>query len=242
MVMFDRDIFFDSVRDSLFSGGMTQGQVDGMSAILSAWELDPPSGDRRWLAYCLATTYHETSQEMQPIEEYGKGAGMDYGKPDPETDQTYYGRGFVQLTWRDNYRKATAELDLAGDDDLEWHASRALDLQIASDVMFEGMVEGWFRPPNKLSTYFNETVDDPFTAREIINGDKNIVPSWSGGISIGKLVANYHKDFLKALNESWTEEKPLPPPVTEAATIVVSSGTLHIIVKDGATVTLTYEE
>jgi len=36
--------------------------------------------------------------EMQPIEEYGKGKGMKYGSPDPETGQTYYGRGFVQTT------------------------------------------------------------------------------------------------------------------------------------------------
>jgi hypothetical protein len=35
---------------------------------------------------------------MQPIEEYGKGRGMPYGKPDPTTGQVYYGRGFVQLT------------------------------------------------------------------------------------------------------------------------------------------------
>ncbi len=28
----------------------------------------------------LATVYHETAKTMQPIEEYGRGVGRDYGK------------------------------------------------------------------------------------------------------------------------------------------------------------------
>jgi hypothetical protein len=112
----------------------------------------------------------------------------------------------VQLTWRDNYKKATQKLGLTGDDDLEWHADRALDLQIASDIMFRGMIEGWFRTkdnkPETLPRYFSETVDDPFDARGIINGDKNTIPKWSGGVSIGKLIEGYHDAFLDALETS----------------------------------------
>ena len=36
----------------------------------------------------------------------------------------------------------------------------------------------------------------------MINGDKHIVPSWSGGVSIGKLIAGYHEHFLEALTVS----------------------------------------
>ena len=35
---------------------------------------------------------------------------------DPQTGQTYYGRGFVQLTWRDNYARADAEIPLIDED------------------------------------------------------------------------------------------------------------------------------
>ena len=198
-IHFDREIYFDNVRGPLFGGSMTEGQVLGQEAILLRWETDTLSPDLRHPAYCLATTKHETANEMLPIAEYGKGAGHPYGVPDPETEQTYYGRGYVQLTWRDNYAKATRELGLLDDDDLEWHADRAMDPAIAADVMLYGMTNGWFRPPHNLEKYFNDAADDAYGAREIINGDKHIIPSWSGGVSIGKLIAGYHAKFLDAL-------------------------------------------
>jgi hypothetical protein len=202
-VPFDPTIYFDAVRETVFGGSLTQEQVDGQNFILASWENDPTTTDLRWLAYSLATTKHETASTMLPIEEYGKGGGMAYGKKDSQTGQTYYGRGFVQLTWRDNYAKATRELELEGEDDLEWHADRALDPAIAADIMFLGMAEGWFRGDSKgrqtLLRYFDIDTDDPYGAREIINGDKHIVPSWSNGVSIGKLIAGYHGHFLNAL-------------------------------------------
>lgn len=210
---FDRTKYFDAVRQELFQGTMSQRQVDGQNAILDGWEEVDPLGqrDHRHLAYMLATTYHETSTEMWPIEEYGKGSGYEYGKPDPQTGQTYYGRGYVQLTWRDNYRNMSKVLGLSGENDLEWHAQRALDPDIAYDVMDYGMMHGSFRPPNKLDTYFNDIEDDPYGAREIINGDKSKVPSWSGGVSIGNLIAGYHDAFRDALEASWTKARLIRP-------------------------------
>lgn len=217
MSNFDRKIYFDAVRKSLFSGSLSQQQVDGQEAILGEWEVQPweqPLTDVRWLAYMLATTLHETASKMWPVEEYGKGSGMEYGKPDPETGQTYYGRGYVQLTWRDNYRKATVELGLKGDADLEWHAEMALEPQIAADIMFRGMAEGWFRSDGNgrqtLLRYFDADTDDPYGAREIINGDRKTVPDWSNGVSIGNLIAGYHREFLAAL-EAAAVTAPLPP-------------------------------
>jgi putative chitinase len=201
-VHFDREIYFDNVRHTLFGGSMTEGQVLGQEALLLVWETKEPSADLRHASYCLATAKHETANEMLPIEEYGKGAGHEYGIPDKQTGQTYYGRGFVQLTWRENYSYATARLKLGGNDDLEWHADRALDPKIAAAVLYAGMLEGWFRPPNKLSLFFSDTADDAYGAREIVNGDKHIIPSWSNGVSIGKLIAGYHGHFLHALTIS----------------------------------------
>lgn len=223
--MFNRDVFFDVVRGSLFHGVMTQQQVDGMDAILEAWEENPRSDNLRWLAYPLATTAHETGFTMWPIEEYGKGSGMSYGKPDPQTGQTYYGRGFVQLTWRDNYARADEELGYgrtkADMDSCEWHAENALNLDTASEVMFQGMVEGWFRSDDNgrqtLERYFNDATDNPYGAREIINGDKSKVPSWSGGVSIGNLIKGYHTQFLSALEAA---AEAFAPAVPEGHTLV----------------------
>jgi predicted chitinase len=203
---YDHEIFFDYVRDSLFGGSMGQLQVEGMEAILNAWERYLAGEDQRWLAYMLATTYHETAQEMQPIEEYGKGAGMPYGEVDPETGQIYYGRGFIMTTWRDNYRRTDNELGLEGDDRTEWNADLMLDPTTSARGMWFGMSQGWYRSdedgPQTLERYFSAEKDDPYGAREIINGDKHYVPSWSGGVSIGNLIKGYHKDFLFALEQA----------------------------------------
>jgi hypothetical protein len=220
-LMFDRTIFFDSVRGSLFGGALSQQQVDGMNAVLGQWEAQQTGvamTDTRWLAYMLATTFHETAKTMWPIEEYGKGSGRPYGKKDPETGQTYYGRGFVQLTWRDNYAKATKKLGLTGDRDIEWHADQALDLVIASRIMFQGMTEGWFRQkdgkPETLGRYFNDTVDDPVNARGIINGDVS---------KMGKQVASYYDKFRAALKAAKIPEPaPAPTPPPEQTPILVA--------------------
>jgi putative chitinase len=238
-VTFDRNKYFDMVRESLFFGTMDQGQVDGQEAILSLWEASPLGDDLRWLAYCLSTTIYETASTMLPISEYGHGEGMEYGQPDPETGQTYYGRGYVQLTWRDNYAKATHELELDGDDDLEWHADRALDPIIAAEIMFQGMSEGWFRSdengPQTLDRYFNKTDDDVYGAREIINGDKHIVPDWSGGVSIGNLIAGYHREFLDALKASAIYGPVPEPPAPEVIEILVE---VHVDAPPGVHVTV----
>jgi putative chitinase len=187
---YERDVFFDEVRDSLFSGALEQIHVDGMSVILAVWEHDAggtPMTDERWLAYMLATTYHECATRMWPIEEYGKGAGHEYGKVDPETGFAYYARGFVGLTWKDNYQKASAALGLIDERDLVWNPGLALDSLIAARVMFRGMAEGWFTG-RKLGQYFDEDTDDPINARQIINGNDQ-----------DELIAGYHEAFLDAL-------------------------------------------
>lgn len=236
---FDRKIFFDSVRPTLFHGSMKQQQVDGMNFKLAAFEERASEGtDLRWPAYCFATSYHETAATMWPIEEYGKGKGMEYGVPDPTTGQVYYGRGDVQLTWADNYKFATEKLGLTGTaDDLYWHASKALDPTISARVMMRGMRDGWFRKdkygPHKLERYFDDKTDDPFQAREIINGDKYKVPDWSGGFTIGDLIAGYHKNFLTAFQKSLV--KPAPPPV-QVPTIQVTGNV--IIIYNGEQITM----
>jgi len=236
---FDRDVFFDLIKTKPFGGEFTQQQVDGMNAILDVWEMEYEESvdDLRWLANPLAQGYHETGGEMWPVEEYGKGEGMEYGKPDPETKQTYYGRGYIQITWRDNYARADDELGLTKDTGMEWHAERALEADIAAQTLFRGMMEGWFRKsgspatPNTLAKYFNATTNDVFGAREIVNGDKNKVPSWSNGVSIGNLIKGYHENFLAALEASYVDVLEPEPEVPVVLITVIAPPGVRVEVK-----------
>ncbi|EOW2077602.1 peptidoglycan-binding protein [Vibrio mimicus] len=128
----------------------------------------------QYLAYVLATTYHETAMTMRPIEEYGKGAGHEYGEPHEMTGQTYYGRGYVQLTWYTNYFNATRHvfsLDwVKGAVDLVNHPDLALKPFYAAQIAIIGMAQGWFTG-KKLSDYvLSDGTYDYVNARHIING------------------------------------------------------------------------
>src|SRR5215467_4496093 len=137
----NRQYYFDAVRGSLFSGHMNQPQVDGQNALLD-WN-EQLDWDDRWLAYLLATAYHETALTMQPIAEYGKGKGKPYGNPAGPYGQVYYGRGYVQLTWYDNYLTMQQALGPRwGGRNIVQVADRALDADIATDIIFYGMTKG----------------------------------------------------------------------------------------------------
>ena len=188
---FDREIFFDSVRDELFDGALTQQQVDGCGVILGLWEgqyTGTPMTDIRWLAYILATVFHECATTMWPITEYGSQSYLQGKEYWP-----YIGRGFVMITWEDNYRHASQELSLTGTRDLVEHPELALDSLISARILFRGMAEGWFTG-RKLGQYFNKNEDDPVNARQIVNGNDD-----------DDLIAGYHRQFLAALQASVKE-------------------------------------
>jgi putative chitinase len=160
----DKAKFFASVRASgLFGATLSQSEADGTEAIIDAFE-DAGLSDHRWLAYMLATAFHETAFTMQPIAEYGKGAGRKYGLPVGPFKKIYYGRGYVQLTWEVNYKRAQDKLGAL------FHSNPELALlpKHAADIMIRGMTEGWFTG-KKLSDYLGAKTDY-VNARRIING------------------------------------------------------------------------
>lgn len=167
--MINRRTFFYDVRVKLFGGRLDQRQVDGMNAVLDEWERRGLT-ELRWLAYALATAFWETAHTMWPIEEWGKGQGHPYGVPDPATAQVYYGRGFVQLTWKSNYATMGRLLGI----DLVSHPEKALELPVATQILFEGMMRVESRIGDftglALDDCFNATHDDWVRARAIVNG------------------------------------------------------------------------
>lgn len=181
----DLAVFFDQVRTSLFSGALTSGQVQGMEAKLRAFqEAQYPLS---WAAYALATSYHETARRMVPVRE-GLSAS-DAWRRKHLRYYPYYGRGDVQLTWRENYVRADKELGLKGA--LIKDLDLALDPDISAKIMVRGMKDGWFSKGNTLAKHLPEsegTLPQFTTARKIINlMDK------------AALIAGYAMKFQKAL-------------------------------------------
>jgi putative chitinase len=179
----DRKFFFDHIRTQLFDGSLRQSQVDGINLFLDRWEKFHATDDRRWLAYMLATAHHETGRRFRPIEEIG-GAARDYGKRDPKTGQRYFGRGYVQITHKDNYRKLGEVLGK----DLVRHPELALVPDIALRILFFGMTNGSFTS-RRLSQYFHGGTAKWAAARAIVNGtDKK------------DLIASYGKKYYAAIS------------------------------------------
>lgn len=160
----DRKVFYNYIQPRLFAAGFQQSQVDGIEAILDEWFKRDDLDDARYLAYIFATTYWETARTMQPIAEYGKGRGRRYGQPEAN-GKVYYGRGFVQLTWGYNYKTMGAILGV----DLYNNPDLAMDLHIATQILFEGMLRGSFTG-KALRHYFTDDKSDWLNARRIING------------------------------------------------------------------------
>ena len=205
-------VFFDRVRSSF--GKLGQSQVDGFNAILTGWTMQG-GADLRWLAYMLATAWHETGKAMQPINELG-GTGYftrmydpppagtrpsvakDLGNVNPGDGARYHGRGYVQLTGRANYRKMGAKLHI----DLEGNPELALAPDVAEEIMFAGMRDGDFTE-KKLGDYFSASKDDPVNARRIINGTDK-----------AETIAGYHRSFLSAIKAAEAADQPDPDPVS----------------------------
>lgn len=130
--------------------------------------------DLRKLAYVLATILHECAGTWHPIEEFGKGKGRSYGKACPFTGKTYYGRGYVQLTWKTNYQTMCNLVGI----DLVNSPERACEPCTAWKICSEGMRKGRFTG-KRLRDYITDSTTNYKGARKIINGtDQDDLIAW----------------------------------------------------------------
>jgi hypothetical protein len=159
----DHKRLFDGLRASMHGGSLSEAQVASYEAILYAARTHGVT-DPRHLSYIFSTTRGEVGSAMQPVREVGRGQGKRYGVPDPSTGEVYFGRGFVQITWADNYRKLGKRLGLP----LYEEPDLALKPEIAAKILVIGMVEGIFTG-KKLSDYINDKGTNYREARRIIN-------------------------------------------------------------------------
>lgn len=186
---FDAAKFFTTVRAPTRCGPLKASQVDGFNAILEAAEAAPLSHT----AYMLATAWHETARTMQPVRE-AYWLSEQWRKKNLRY-WPWYGRGYVQLTWEENYARADKELHLGGallDD-----ADLAMRPDIAAKIMRRGMDEGWFTGVSLgaiLPMQGVATRKQYMDARTIINGrDK------------ADLIEDYAQWFERALRDGGWE-------------------------------------
>lgn len=177
------DAFFSIARARF--GSLSQRQVDGFNTLLGAMSAWPVS----WVAYGLATAWHETAATMQPIKERGgpqyffrmydkdgdrPSVARDLGNTEPGDGVKYAGRGYAQITGRRNYTHFGIE-DTPDD---------ALMPDVAARIMVDGMASGAFTGKANRDYLPGDYVN----ARRIINGTDK-----------AEMIARYARDLEGAL-------------------------------------------
>ncbi len=208
----DHAKFFAAARSSLFGGRFSANQVDGMKAILAAWHAAP--FDMRWLAYMLATAYHETDRTMCAVSENlnysASGLLTTFPKYFTISQAAAYARQPQRIANRayanrmgnrseasgDGWRyRGRGLVQITGRDNYAKYGiaedpDKALDPIKTVEILFDGMINGRFTG-KRLADYFSATVSDWTGARKIINGTDRAVD-----------IAGYAKKFAAALEAS----------------------------------------
>ncbi|SIP94372.1 putative chitinase [Rhizobium sp. RU35A] len=190
--MINTVFFFDQVTQKLFAKGMTPAQGDGLEAIITYWLKSHADEDDRWLAYALATAYHETGAAMQPVQEnlnyraegllkvfpkYFSPADAQACQRNPQkiANRAYANRmGNGDEASGDGWRyRGRGLVQITGRNNyrtygIENDPDKALEDDVAVHILFDGMIHGRFTG-KKLADFFNGSVEDWRGARQIIN-------------------------------------------------------------------------
>ncbi|OWP84470.1 hypothetical protein BWK59_05265 [Flavobacterium davisii] len=138
----------------------------------------------------LATSKHETGHTFNPVEEANwlswsarkkyfedmydpvlgknenrKKMAKENGNTEEGDGVKYYGRGFVQLTWKNNYKKMKEKFGI----DFVNQQEKTLEHDLAMKILIYGSEEGVFTGL-KLSDFINSSKTDYYNARKVING------------------------------------------------------------------------
>lgn len=195
----NRKAFYDALRPKL--GALTQANVVGFEHVLDeAQSRRTPIHD---LAYILATAWWETGKTMQPVREAywlsekWRAANLRY--------YPWYGRGLIQTTWEDNYRRLAILLAL-GEDFFLNDPDKLLEWEYAIPALFTGMETGLYT--GKALDDYIDGIDEPddedlreyINARRIVNGtDKdseigNLALTFEGALQAAQYIPEHQPD------------------------------------------------
>lgn len=170
-MQFDRTKFFTAYRN--YFNSLDQSQVDGLNFLLDSFELfGAVWSSIPLIADALATIKIETAHTYQPITELGPKHYFDkydgrhnLGNNQPGDGYKYRGRGYVQITGRNNYTHFAdiTHADLINDPD------EALRPEVSFSIMTHGMFNGTFTG-KKITDFINNSKKDYYNARQVING------------------------------------------------------------------------
>lgn len=184
---------------------------------------------RNQCAYVLATTSLETGYTMKPINERGGNAyfkkmydikgrrpakARELGNLSPGDGAKYHGRGYVQITGKTNYKRASDKIGV----DFIADPEAVLEPKHAAPILIVGMIEGWFTG-RKLSDYITLQTSNFKQARRIING----TDKWN---EIAAIAEDYDRALIEAgygITSDGTKTippvypKPKPKPEVEVA-------------------------
>lgn len=221
-MVLNRKVLFDHLR--AVWGKLVQEQVDGIERNLDYWELNHPGSNLAWIAYSLATQWHETARTMSPICEHGGKSyffkmydphgtrphvAKDLGNTHAGDGAMFCGRGDVMLTGRSNYTRQGKKhgLDLVANPEL------MLNPDVSIKVLIEGMLDGDFSRVKRGGSWYAASFD-AFTADD---GTFNAVDArrMINLTDKAHLIAGYHEIFLDGLVKALVDEsfEPIPEPV-----------------------------
>lgn len=206
---FDRKRFYNAYRHEFGKHTLHQKHVNGLNTLLDFIEHDPTITNVKVMAYMLATIHHETywprtNDRYVPICEHGtvsyfdkydpvlgsslveRQNAIDHGNTSKGDGYKYRGRGYVQITWKQNYKVFSKIVghDLVKNPDL------ALKPEIAYKIISYGMLNGTFTG-KKITAYIDSVKADYINARRVINR-----------LDKASLIAGYAQKFERILAQS----------------------------------------
>lgn len=197
----DKTKFYDSIRSSV---NLTTQNVLGMDQVLDY--LEQHEDNLQQAAYIIATAWWETAQTMMPVRE-AYWLSENWRKKNLRY-YPFYGRGYVQITWEYNYKKAS---DYFGVDFVK-NPDLVMEPKYALPILVVGSNEGWFTRKSLDDYIDNEEENDSEELREYKNA-RRVINGTDKADAIAKLALVFAKGLKKADYRKTTK--------TENKTIVI---------------------
>ncbi len=168
-----------------FPRGLNDAQYEGFMRIHNRAMQGASEARIQQTAYILATAYWESALTFLPVREglaksdaeareyvqklFEEGKiRTNYALP-AANGQSFYGRGYVQLTWERNYRRIGDHL--IGDEEIFYNdPDQVLRTDLAAIILVRGMVDGIFSEEGqRLNDFINRDRADYLHARQTVN-------------------------------------------------------------------------